>query len=411
MYQGKRVVGVELMGGKGTRLWPWVEEGLRSKATYELAGMPLAYFNAKLAEKAEIPYLIAAVEFNKKEIKDRLDFDGFNFKRKPQFVAPRRKFFKKNEVATFRGTADAVLQCQGLQAVEQSDYVVVLPCDHLTNIDLPEFIDKAIFNAEHYGAVITTAAMEKETSEIAKNFGNPKGDENGMVTEWIEKPLQPISNLAGLGIYAGPTKEVMRAITEGGFDFGGDVLKYLKDRGQLYVHTFPAGKYYWNDIGKPSLLLKAGIDLIDGIEGIEVPFRKIESLDTQYGGRIKNCLVQDNGQPPIYGAVTDCVLGKRVVVDKGTKVGCSIVGENVNLKNSENHGREVIIRRSIIGENSIVSDTDLFTVGLGVNSTLHKCHVARGKGIRMHPYVNKTEETISTHVFRERELRELEDWQ
>jgi glucose-1-phosphate adenylyltransferase len=379
MYQGKRIAAVELMGGRGERLWPLVEPGVQSKATLRVAGKRLAYFNADLIQDAGIEYLFLPVQKpNDDEIRGKLRFEGYRFEK--VFVTPRSGYLQESETPRFRGTADSVLQFGDL--LTGFDYLLIVPCDHITNVNLGELMERAIYNWDNYGAVITTAAMEKDIKEIAKNLGNPKIDNNGKVIAWEEKPQNPISNLGALGIYAGPTEEILNAIKKSGHDFGTDVLKYLRGQGSLYCHFYPGEEYYWNDVGTFPLVKKAIDDFIEGrAKNVKIPLQVVD-METKYGGLIEKCLVPlGNQQPKVHGRAKKSQIGFDAVVGKGVTVNRSILmGENTLLNNGE---AELLIEDSILGRHSDVSDTSLKSVYLGRGVSLHNCKVGPEIGIGM----------------------------
>lgn len=378
-YQGKSIAAVMLVGGSGTRLWPLVDQDTQSKATLRVAGKRLAYFNADRIEEAGLKYMVLPVQFNKEEIKKKLRFGDYSFE-EIRFTEASPKYFPEDIRPHFRGTADAVLQSE--DALKKFEYMLVVPCDHITNIGYDELIDKAIFNHNKYGAVITTASMKKPRKEIAKTFGNPETDKNGRIIGWAEKPEDPVSDLAALGIYAGPTGHILEAIRKSGHDFGKHVLKYLMEGELLYSHNYSDEKNYWNDVGKPELLLKANMDLIEGVEGItgdRLPLRKVKSDLTGYGGRIENCLVTRKADPLIYGRVENSVIGDWSVIDEKARVSGSVLMGQNQIKAQGNE--EIEIKDSIIGKRSVVSGNSLDNCVLGRQVTLHECDV--GKGLKI----------------------------
>ena len=391
IYGGKRIIAVELAGGRAERLWP-LTGPYQSKATLRVAGKRLFYYNADRIESAHLKHLIIPVDFNKKEIRRKLDFSDYGFD-SVAFSEAKKEYFPPDIKPHFRGTADAAVQSENL--LKGFDYMLIVPCDHLTNVDYGEFVEHAIFNHENYGAVATLGAMTKPTEEIKGNFGNPKIDKNGKVIDWVEKPEKPVSELASLGIYVGPVSDLLEAIKNSdGHDFGKDVMKYLREEGKLYVHYYPGERYYWNDVGVHELLMKANMDLLEEIENIKIPLERVEYRETKLGGTIKNCLVSKVG-PKIHGIAENSVIGDYSIIDRGVKLTGSVLMSQNFVKNSK-VTKPVKIKESITGKYSYVSDTSLNGSVVGRNVTLHNCKVR--PGVKIDTDAEKYGELIESDV-------------
>ncbi|MCX6817747.1 MAG: sugar phosphate nucleotidyltransferase [Candidatus Aenigmarchaeota archaeon] len=375
-YKGNSVVAVMLVGGKAERLWPYTGPW-QSKATLRVAGKRLAYYNADLIDDANIDRLVVPVQFNSDEVRKKLTFEGYRFEKNFEFTTASPLYFPNDVRPHFRGTADAVKQSE--EKFKGFNYMLIVPCDQITNVDYSELIKRAIFNWENYGAIATIGAMTKAEEEIKGTFGNPKIDENGRVTGWAEKPKEPISNLAGLGIYAGPVEPMLKAIElSRGFDFGEHVMKYVMDKGLLYVHYYPGEKYYWNDVGQPQLLLKANMELIDGVKGIKIPLVKVDRAKTGFGGLIENSIVSKD-EPVIYGSVRHSVVGDHCTIAPDVKISDSVLmGTNTILRTGGNDAKGMEIRNSVIGKYSLVSDSPMDSVFIGKAAKIHGCEIKNG---------------------------------
>jgi glucose-1-phosphate adenylyltransferase len=415
LYQGYRVIAFQLAAGDGARLWPLVASGLQSKATLRFLGKRLAYYTIDRVEDADIKNLIVAVKYDDIEVRKKLrigeHYKGFD---SVSFVMPKEEFFHPDEPLRFRGTADAVWQ--NADALKGFEYAVVVPCDHVTNVDLGALVERAIFNHEKYGAVITTAAMEKPLDEIKLKLGNPQLGQNGRVVNWKEKPETPISNLAALGIYAGPVGPMLKAIERSGNDFGRNVLKQLREEGLLYCHYYPGHEYYWNDVGTRELLLQAARDYREGrIKNVKVPFHLV-NMKTRAGGIIENSAVStEDRQPEVYGVIRNSVLGYNTMIDQGVLVTGSIfVGDNSAKATQEKpikmkleiggvtdavNGIRTVIEDAIIGRRTHVSNTDLHNVDVGRSAMLQRCTIKPGIGIR--PDAQLYDENITSDYQRE----------
>ena len=162
----------------------------------------------------------------------------------------------------YTGTANAIYQ--NLEYMEQynPDYVLILSGDHIYKMDYKIMLDYHKAN----NADITIAAMPVPIEE-AKRFGIVVTDDDNRITEFEEKPENPKSNLASMGIYIF-TYEVLKKYLEAderdpssANDFGKNIIPTMLENGEKMVSFRFEG--YWKDVGTIHSLWEANMDLVD----------------------------------------------------------------------------------------------------------------------------------------------------
>jgi glucose-1-phosphate adenylyltransferase len=197
--------------------------------------------------------------------------------------------------------------------------------------------------------------------EDASRFGIMTADDQGNIVKFSEKPKEPDSNLASMGIYIFKWDVLRKALledheTEGSsHDFGNDLIPKLLGEGKkLTVYRF-AG--YWRDVGTVQSYYDSQMDLMDNVDSINVftgddrVFSNANMYPPQYIGReanIHNSLIC-NGCT-VYGSVNHSILGSGAVVSAGAVIEDSIVLPNAWV------GRNCRISKAIINEGAVVED-------------------------------------------------------
>lgn len=261
----------------------------------------------------------------------------------------------------YTGTANAIYQNLDYMETFNPDYVLILSGDHIYKMDYEVMLD---FHKENH-ADVTIAAMPVPMEE-ASRFGIVVAEEDGNITEFQEKPEQPKSNLASMGIYifSWPVlKEALVALREvHGCDFGKHIIPYCHGKGKrLFVYEYNG---YWKDVGTLGSYWEANMELIDIIPEFNLyeEFWKIytnsETLPPQYisaNSVIEKSIISNGCE--IYGEVHNCVIGAGVTIGKGAVVRNSIIMQDVQIKDG------CVIDKAIIAENSQIGQG--CTLGIG----------------------------------------------
>lgn len=261
----------------------------------------------------------------------------------------------------YTGTANAIFQNLDYMETFNPDYVLILSGDHIYKMDYEVMLD---YHKENH-ADVTIAAMPVPMEE-ASRFGIVVAEEDGQISEFQEKPEQPKSNLASMGIYifSWPVlKEALIAMREvHGCDFGKHIIPYCHGKGcRLFAYEYNG---YWKDVGTLGSYWEANMELIDIIPEFNLyeEFWKIytnsETLPPQYisaNSVIEKSIISNGCE--IYGEVHNCVIGAGVTIGQGAVVRDSIIMQDVRI------GDGCVIDKAIIAENSEIGNG--CTLGIG----------------------------------------------
>lgn len=256
----------------------------------------------------------------------------------------------------YEGTADAIYHNIDFIDMYEPENVLILSGDHIYKMDYKIMLDEH----EKNGSDLTVSVIEVPWEE-ASRFGIMTADDQGNILKFSEKPKEPDSNLASMGIYIFKWDVLRKALLEdhddpkSSHDFGGDIIPTLLGEGKkLTVYRFSG---YWRDVGTVKSYYDSQMDLMDNVENINVftgdkkVFSNSNIYPPQFLGReanISNSLIC-NGCT-VYGSVKHSILGSGAVVMSGAVVEDSIVLPNAVV------GRNCRIKRTIINEGATVED-------------------------------------------------------
>jgi len=265
-------------------------------------------------------------------------------------------YMKQSVGEWYSGTANAIFQ--NIEFIEAYDpeYVLILSGDQIYKMDYSAMMEYH----EEKNADVTIAILEVPWEE-ASRFGIMNTHEDDQVYEFVEKPKNPISNKASMGIYIFSWKKLRKYLMEdmntpgSNNDFGQDIIpKMLKDGERMFAYPF---KGYWRDVGTIQSLWEANMDLLEESSELDLYDTgwKIYSRNPvepphyiALGANVKRCIITEGGI--IFGDVLHSVLFAGVTVGKGSRVNNSILMPNVKI------GDNVVIENAIIAENTVIGD-------------------------------------------------------
>ncbi len=270
----------------------------------------------------------------------------------------------------YQGTADAITQNIDFIDEFDPDYVLILSGDHIYKMDYSDMLSVHKKN----NADCTIAVMPVPWEE-ASRFGIMSTDENGKITEFVEKPAEPKSNLASMGIYIFNWKQLRAALikdidVEGSsHDFGKDIIPdFLNSKKRLYAYTFEG---YWKDVGTISSLWEANMDLIDRSNELNLddPNWKIYTEDipalphyTSTNGLIEHSYV--NQGAIVRGKVKDSVLFHNVRVGEKAEIQQSVLMPGTRIGNGAKVYRAIIAEGVSVEEGAVVGDLNSKDIAL-----------------------------------------------
>ena len=274
---------------------------------------------------------------------------GLDAKDSGVFVLPPREK-DEADLNVYRGTADAITQNIDFIDTYEPEYVLILSGDHIYKMDYSEML--AHHKANHADCTIAVLPVPMEE---ASRFGIMNTNEEGQIIEFEEKPKEPKSNLASMGIYIFNWKLLRKLLVEDDkkedshHDFGKDIIPTLLNEGKrLWSWRF---EDYWKDVGTVSSLWEANMDLLYRAEELDLqdPSWKIYTEDKsarpQYIGEnatIDNAFI-DQGCV-IDGTVKGSVIFTNVKIGKDAQVNDSVVLPGCVI------GEGAVLNRVIVGE-------------------------------------------------------------
>ena len=262
---------------------------------------------------------------------------------------------KSNNSEWYTGTANAIYQ--NLEYMEQynPDYVLILSGDHIYKMDYKIMLDYHKAN----NADITIAAMPVPIEE-ANRFGIVVTDTDNRITEFEEKPENPKSNLASMGIYIFSWKVLKNALIalkdQKECDFGKHVIPYcFENNKRLFAYEYNG---YWKDVGTLGSYWEANMELIDIIPVFNLyeEFWKIytstDAIPPQYiaaDAYIEKSIIGDGTE--VYGKVYNSVIGSGVIIEEGAVVRDSIIMQDTVIGKNSNINKAIIAEEVVIGNN------------------------------------------------------------
>lgn len=254
----------------------------------------------------------------------------------------------------YKGTANAIYQ--NIQFVDSYDpeYVLILSGDHIYKMNYEEMLEcHKKNNAEATIAVINVPINE------ASRFGIMNTREDNSIYEFEEKPKEPKSNLASMGIYIFNWKTLKKYLREdeanrfSSNDFGKEIIpNMINDKLKMMAYPFEG---YWKDVGTIESLWEANMDLLKDDSELNLydeEWKIYSSNQVRPAHYIGNDAVVNNSLIvegcTVYGEIEKSVLFQGVHIGKKSIIKDSIIMPNATI------GDNVIIERAIIGSNAIV---------------------------------------------------------
>lgn len=279
----------------------------------------------------------------------------------------------------YEGTANAIYQNLHFMKMYNPEYVLILSGDHIYKMDYAAMLKAH----KKTGADCTIAAINVPLSE-ASRFGILNTNPDGSIYQFEEKPKQPKSTLASMGIYIFKAEKLFRYLEADDMnpnsskDFGKDVLPAMLNAGEkMFSYEFEG---YWKDVGTVASLWQANMDLLGANPEFDVADKswKIHSRNPLAppehigeNGVVKNAMVALGCE--IYGTVENSILASNVVVEEGAIVKDAVVLANSVIKKGATVNYSIIDESVTVGENAVIGvpkDPDAEIVVLGREITV-----------------------------------------
>ena len=256
---------------------------------------------------------------------------------------------KSDNSEWYTGTANAIYQNLEFIDYYNPEYVLILSGDHIYKMDYENMLEYH----KSCDADITLATYQVPWEE-ASRFGVVITDENNVISEFEEKPANPRSNKASMGIYIFSWKVLREALVkmkdQPECDFGKHIIPYCHSNGKkICAYDF---KGYWKDVGTLGSYWEANMELVDIVPEFNLYeefwkiYTKTDAIPPQYidaSGRVSRCIIGEGTE--VYGDVENSVIGSGVTIEKGAVIRNSIIMNNATI------GENAYMYKALIAEN------------------------------------------------------------
>ncbi|MCD2255490.1 glucose-1-phosphate adenylyltransferase [Agrilactobacillus fermenti] len=256
----------------------------------------------------------------------------------------------------FEGTAHAIYQNMDYIDLYSPKYVLILSGDHIYKMDY-----EAMFNYHKAKKASLTVGVLPVSMAEAPRFGIMNTDETERIIEFEEKPKQPKSNLASMGIYIFNWPTLKKYLIDSYAtdmkmeDFGKDVIPaYLAHNEPTYAYAFHG---YWKDVGTIQSLWQANMEFLEPNNELNIGdkewrvYSRNDALPPMYitkSARVNNAMVVDGCY--VAGDIEHSILSQNVKVGAGSVIRDSMIMPNAVI------GKNVTIDHAIVGERAIIGD-------------------------------------------------------
>ncbi len=256
----------------------------------------------------------------------------------------------------YKGTANAIYQNINFIDRYNPEYVAVLSGDHIYKMDYNKMLR---FHKEKDAAC--TIAMLEVPWEEASRFGLMFVNEDGSISEFEEKPKNPRSNKASMGVYIFTWSKLRQYLIDdennpdSGNDFGHDVIPAMHENGErMFAYQFDG---YWKDVGTIDSLWEANLDLLNPKVDLDLSddswkiYSRNPDAPPHYvaaGAEVENSMIGEGCY--IGGEVDYSVLFSNVTIEEGAKVRYSIIMPGTTIKAG------ATVEYSIIAENAVIEE-------------------------------------------------------
>lgn len=362
MIRRKEMVAMLLAGGQGSRLYALTQNVAKPAVPfggkYRIIDFPLSN-----CINSGIDTVGVLTQYQPLELNDYIgNGQPWNLDRNFGGVHILPPYQKSKGSDWYTGTANAI--CQNIPFIERYDpeYVLILSGDHIYKMDYSKMLE----SHKEKNADCTIAVIDVPMEE-ASRFGIMSCEEDGKIYKFEEKPKNPTSTLASMGIYIFNWKKLREYLLaddkdeNSDKDFGKNIIpNMLKANERMYAYTFDS---YWKDVGTIDSLWEANMDLINPKVPLDLHDKnwKIYSRnpvmpphfvsDKAY---VQNSLITEGCK--IDGRVDFSVLFAGVTVEEGAIVRDSIIMPNSVIKKGAVVDYAIIAENTVIGEGAVIGE-------------------------------------------------------
>jgi glucose-1-phosphate adenylyltransferase len=353
----KRTLSVILAGGEGARLS--ILSSQRAKPAVPFAGKyRIIDFALSNVVNSGGDNVVVLTQYNPRSLNDHIGMGRpWDLDRTTGGVRLLQPYIAHGRIAIwYRGTADAVYQ--NMQSIEQArgDCVLVLAGDHVYKMDYQPFV-----NLHRRKRADVTVAVRRVPMAEASRMGILAMDEQGHVTEFQEKPRQPKSDLASMGIYVFSKRALREWLSESRPDFGSDIIPAMLAGGaRVFAHRFDG---YWQDVGTIQSYWRTNLELLEEAPALDmydrdwlIHTRSEERAPAKIGrtAMVVRSLISHGCV--VDGTVVNSVLSPGVRVESGAVVRDSIVMFDAVIRSGAIVDQAILDKEVVVGAGAIVGD-------------------------------------------------------
>jgi glucose-1-phosphate adenylyltransferase len=351
----KRTVAIVLAGGEGERLS--ILSAMRAKPAVPFAGKyRIIDFTLSNCVNSDITNVVVLTQYSPRSLNDHIGAGRpWDLDRSSGGVRILQPYLARSRAAEwYRGTADAVLANIGNLGGPEIDTVVILAGDHIYKMDYGPFVQQH----RRKRADVTVAVKPVPLGE-AHRFGILALDDDERIVDWQEKPRQPRSDLASLGIYVFSRRALLHWLAEDRPDFGRHVIPAMLEGGaRVYGYRFDG---YWQDVGTVHSYWETQMELLNDHPPLDlydrqwvVHTRSEERPPARIGptASVHRSLISHGCQ--IAGTVERSILSPGVRVDPGAIVRDSIIMFDTVVRAGAVVDMAIVDKEVSIGPNAIV---------------------------------------------------------
>lgn len=360
MYKKKECVAMLLAGGQGSRLYALTSSV--AKPAVQFGGKyRIIDFTLSNCINSGIDTVGVLTQYQPLELNDYIG-NGLPWDLDRTFggvkILPPYQGQGKSD--WYKGTANAIYQNLHFIDLYDPDYVLILSGDHIYKMDYAKMLD---YHKEKE-ADCTIAVIDVPIEE-ASRFGIMSANEDGSIYKFSEKPKNPDSTLASMGIYIFNKKKLFDYLeadekTEGSSnDFGKNVIPaMLSAREKLFAYPFEG---YWKDVGTISSLWEANMDLLGDNPNLDAGsedwriYARHAAHAPQYVGpdaTVENSAITEGCE--IFGTVRNSVIGANVSIGKGAIVEDSVIMSDTEIRDGAYVGNSILGNDVVVCEGAYV---------------------------------------------------------
>ena len=391
MYKRKECVAMLLAGGQGSRLYALTEKTAKPAVSfggkYRIIDFPLSNCINSGVDTVGVLTQYQPLVLNE-YVGNGLPWDLDRAHGGVKILPP---YQGKQGADWYKGTANAIYQNMQFIDLYTPDYVLILSGDHIYKMNYDEMLE----SHKKTGADCTIAVIDVPIEE-ASRFGIMSVDDEGRIFKFAEKPKNPDSTKASMGIYIFSKECLFKYLNEDAADpdssndFGKNIIPaMLKNGEKMFAYSFSG---YWKDVGTIASLWEANMDLLGKTPALDIKdeswriYSRHAAHAPQYVGNdaiIENSSITEGCE--IHGVVINSVLGTGVKVMPGASVIDSVVMDDCVIEEGASVCYSILDSEVTVGKYAKVGEkrsaaNGIAVIGTGI-SVPERFTVADGKMI------------------------------